>query len=115
MKISIGRIPVSGIFPYKSKGSVSTVGIPLHLIVGTYLPSCLVHAQRMPEVLLRDGTRCVDLVPQDQEGNFRKFLNRQESIKLRLGLGEALVIGAINHKDDGVYLWEVVTPETTGF
>ena len=65
----------------------------------------------MPELVLAHGAGCVNLVAEDKEGDLRELLDGEEGIELRLGLGEALKVGAVDEEDDPVDLGEVVPPE----
>ena len=77
-----------------------------------HLSSGLVQAKVMPQLLLADSSRSVNLVSKNEEGNLREFLNGQESVEFRLGLGEALKVGTVDEKDNAIDFREVVTPET---
>lgn len=67
------------------------------------------------ELLLADGARCVNLVAKDEEGHLGQLLDRQKRVKLRLRLGEALVVSGVDKEDDAVNLGEVVTPEAASY
>ena len=79
-----------------------------------YLARGLVQTEVMPELLLRDGARRVDLVAEDEERHLRELLDRKQSVELGLRLAKALKVGAVNEEDDTVDLGEVVTPEAAG-
>lgn len=79
-----------------------------------HLSGGLVQAQIMPELLLRDSTRRVDLVAEDKEWNLRELLDGQQRVQLSLGLGEALNVNGVDEEDDAVDLREVVSPEPAG-
>ena len=65
----------------------------------------------MPQLVLAHRSRRVDLVAEDKEGDLRELLDGEEGVELRLGLGEALEVGAVDEEDDPVDLGEVVPPE----
>ena len=69
----------------------------------------------MPKLILTHGTRRVNLVTKDQERNLRELLNGEQSVELRLGLGEPLEVRAVDEEDDAVNLREVVTPEAASY
>lgn len=68
----------------------------------------------VPELLLADSTRGVNLVAENKEGNLRELLDREECVELSLRLGEPLEVGAVDEEDDAVDLWEVVLPQAAG-
>ena len=78
----------------------------------SYLAGSLIQPQMMPQLLLTDGPRRINLVAKDEERNLRQLLDGEKSIKLSLGLGKTLKVGTINQEDDTVDLREVVPPET---
>lgn len=67
----------------------------------------------MAELILRDGVGMIDLVAEDDEGDLRELLHREERIQLRLGLWEPLVILGVDEEYDTVDFGEVVLPETS--
>jgi hypothetical protein len=46
-----------------------------------------------------------------KRAHLRELLDREEGVKLSLGLGQALGVGRVDEEDDAVDLGEVVTPE----
>ena len=54
----------------------------------------------MPELLLGDGTRRVDLVAEDEERHLRELLDGQQRVELGLRLREALDVDAVDEEDD---------------
>ena len=54
----------------------------------------------------------VDLVAQDQEGDFGEVFHGEEGVELGLGLGEALVVLGVDEENDAADFGEVVAPET---
>lgn len=56
----------------------------------------------------------VDLVAEDDEGNFGELLHGQKGVELSLGLREALVVLCVDEEDDSVNLGGVVAPDTAG-
>ncbi len=81
----------------------------------TYLSGGLVETKLMPELVLAHGTRCVNLVAEDKERHLGELLDGEESVKLRLRLGEPLKVGTVDEEDDAIDLGEVVPPETTRY
>ena len=72
----------------------------------------VIQTELLPQLILTDRIRVVDLVAQDDKGHLGQLLHRQESVELDLGLGKALVVLGINEEDDAVHLGEVVSPDT---
>jgi len=71
----------------------------------------LVHAQLVAEFVLGHGVGVVNLVAQDNKGNFGQLLHREERIQLSLSFGEALVVFGVNEKDDAINLGKVILPK----
>jgi hypothetical protein len=66
----------------------------------------------MSQLILADGTRVVDLVSENKEGDLGEFLHGQEGVQLGLGLGEPLMVAGVDQEDDSADFGEVVLPET---
>jgi hypothetical protein len=77
----------------------------------THLSSRRVQPKSVTKLLLRNGTRSVDLVTKNEEGNLVQLLDSEEGVKFRLGLVEALGVLRIDEEDDTVDFGEVVLPE----
>jgi hypothetical protein len=69
----------------------------------------------MSQLILAHGIRVINLVTQNDKGDFAQLLHGKQSIKLGLGLDETLVILGIDEEDDTGDFWEVILPETTGW
>lgn len=69
----------------------------------------------MPQLLLADGIPVVDLVAEDQEGDFGEVFHAEEGVELGFGFGQALVVFGVDEEDDPGYFGEVVAPETAGW
>jgi len=69
----------------------------------------------VPQLFLTHGTRCVNLVTEDEERDFGQLLNGEESIELGFGFGETLKVSAIDEEHNAIDFREVVTPETAGW
>ena len=69
----------------------------------------------MSQLVLAHGVRVVDLVAEDQEGDFGEILHREQGVELGFGLGEALVVFGVDEEDDARHLGEVVAPEAAGW
>jgi len=69
----------------------------------------------MPQLLLAHGVRMIDLVAEDQEGDFGEVFHGEEGVELDFGFGETLVIFGVDEEDDAADFGEVVAPETAGW
>jgi len=69
----------------------------------------------MPQLLFAHGTRCINLVTKDQEGNLRELLNGQQGVELSFRLRKALEIGTVDEKDDAIDLGKVIAPEAASW
>lgn len=69
----------------------------------------------MPELILADGIRVIDLVAEDEEGHLGEFLHSQQRVELGLGLGEAFGVLGVDEEDDAANFGEVVFPEAAGY
>lgn len=69
----------------------------------------------VPQLLLADCARGVDLVSKDEEGDFAELLNREESVQFSLGFRESFKVGTVNKEDNGINLREVVAPESASW
>lgn len=113
MKISIGRMSLSGTLPYnKANMRIKTKEQLASTKTSTYLASSLVQPQVVSEFLLAHGTRCVDLVTEDEERNFGKLLDGKQSVQFCLGLGEPLKVGTVDQEDDAIHFREIVAPKS---
>ena len=81
----------------------------------THLARGLVEPEVVPQLLLADCARGVDLVAEHEEGHLRELLDGEQGVELRFRLGEALKVGAVDEEDDAVNLGEVVAPETASW
>lgn len=113
MKISIGRMSLNGTLPYTYQAVSKPTPVHNEIKQETHLPSRLVQPQVVSELVLADSAGRVDLVPEHEEGHLREILDGEERVELGLGLGEALVVSAVDEEDDSVDFGEVVAPETT--
>ena len=52
----------------------------------------LEQAERLTQLLFRNGARSINLVTKDQERYLAQLLNRKKRVKLCTGLGEALYV-----------------------
>lgn len=132
MKISMGRISPKGTLPCHSiEKEDRKVSFPFPLSsakqptkrknkdklerkIKTHLPSRRVHSQSVPQLLLTNGPRRINLVTQDQEGDFRQFLDGEEGVQLGLGFVETFRVLRVDEEDDTVYFREVVLPKSAG-
>lgn len=64
-------------------------------------------------MVFRDSAGCVNLVTEDEEGDFRKFFDREEGVEFSLCLWETFDIRRVDEENDCVDFGEVVAPETT--
>lgn len=69
----------------------------------------------MPQLLFAHRVRMIDLVAQDQEGDFGEVFHAEEGVQLGFGFGEALVVFGVDEEDDAADFGEVVAPETAGW
>lgn len=76
----------------------------------TYLSSSTVSSHCVPQLILTDRSRCVNLVTQKQERHFREFLDREQRVELSLGFVESLGVLGIYEEDNTVDFGEVVFP-----
>jgi hypothetical protein len=69
----------------------------------------------MPQLILRNRIRVINLVAQDNEWDLGELLHAQESVQLSLRLRETLVVLGVDEEDDAGDFGEVVFPETAGW
>ena len=69
----------------------------------------------MSQLVLADGVWVVDLVAEDQEGDFGEVFHREQGVELGFRFGEALVVFGVDEKDDAGHFGEVVAPEAAGW
>jgi hypothetical protein len=81
----------------------------------THLAGSLVQPEMVAELLLRDSTRGIDLVAEDEERHLGELLDGEQAVELGLALRETLEVGGVDEEDDTVDLGEVITPETAGY
>lgn len=67
----------------------------------------------MPQLLLADSVRVIDLVAQNEEGDFGKVFHGEEGVELGLGFGEAFVVLGVDKEDDPANFRKVVAPQAT--
>jgi hypothetical protein len=79
------------------------------------LPRRLPQPQLMPQLLLAHRVRVIDLVAEDQEGDFGEVFHGEEGVELGFGFGQALVVFGVDEEDDAADFGEVVAPETAGW
>lgn len=77
----------------------------------THLSCSLVQADGRPQVLLRYGPGCINLVSENEEGDLAQLLDAQQRIELGPRLAKALVVLRVDHEDNAVNFWEVVLPQ----
>lgn len=68
----------------------------------------------MSQLLLAHGTRGINLVSENKEGDLGQLLDGEKRIQLSLRLREPLEVSAVDEEDDAVDFGEVVAPETAG-
>lgn len=68
----------------------------------------------MPQLLLTDRIRMIDLVAQDQKGHLGQILHAQQRVELGFRFGEAFMVFGVDEEDDAGYFGEIVFPEATG-
>ncbi len=68
----------------------------------------------MSQLLLADGIRVIDLVPQDQKGHFGEVFHGEQGVKLGFGFREALEVFGVDEEDDAGDFGEVVAPQAAG-
>lgn len=56
------------------------------------LTCSLVETQLMPQFILTDRARVVNLVSENEEGHLREFLHGEEGVELGFGFDESLVV-----------------------
>lgn len=79
------------------------------------LASRLVQAELVAESVLGDRAGVIDLVSEDDKGNFGELLHGEQGVELGLGLGESLLVLCVDKEHDTVDLGEVVSPDTAGY
>mmetsp|Transcript_15433 Transcript_15433/g.33774 ORF Transcript_15433/g.33774 Transcript_15433/m.33774 type:complete len:209 (+) Transcript_15433:277-903(+) len=70
-----------------------------------------VEAQGVPKLILRCGSRDVNLVPEDDEGHAGQSVVLEQVGELLLRLLEARAVGRVHEEDDAVNGGEVVLPD----
>jgi hypothetical protein len=93
IKISIGRISLSGTLPCKYRSQSYVI---IQCAECTNLASGLIETEMMSELLLAHSSRSINLVTKDKERNLVKFLNGEQSVELRFGLSESFKVRAVN-------------------
>jgi hypothetical protein len=74
------------------------------------LPRRLVQSQLVSQFILADCIGVVDLVSEDQEGDFREIFHGEEGVEFGFRLGEAFVVFGVDEEDDSGHFREVVAP-----
>ena len=69
----------------------------------------------MPQLILADGVRVIDLVAEDEEGDLGEVFHGEEGVELGFGFGKALVIFGVDEEDYAGDFGEVVFPEAAGY
>jgi len=62
----------------------------------------------VPQLILRYGVWVVDLVTEDEEGNFGELLEAEELVERVFGFGEAVDVFGVDEVDDAVDFGEVL-------
>ena len=70
--------------------------------------------QLMPQLLLTDRIRVVNLVTQNQERHFLQLFHAEEGVELDFRFGQALEVLGVDEEDDAANFGEVVFPEAAG-
>jgi hypothetical protein len=97
-----------------------------------YLSGCLEQTQLVPQLLLGNGARCINLVTQNEERHTRELLHGDYAEKFRepttfaydftrltkgiqfgLAFRESFGVRSINQEDDTIDLGEVVSPQSS--
>ena len=78
----------------------------------THFASGLEKTEVVSKLFFTNCARCVNLVAENEEGDFGKLLNGKESVEFGLGFRESLKVGRVDEEDDTVDFREVVAPET---
>lgn len=65
----------------------------------------------MPQLILTNGIRMINLIPQDQKRRLAQILHAQQRVELDLALLEALRVLGVDEEDDAADLGEVVLPQ----
>lgn len=68
----------------------------------------------MPQLLLAHSVRVIDLVAEDEKGNFGEVFHGEEGVELGFGFGEAFVVFGVDEEDDPADFGEVVAPQAAG-
>ena len=68
----------------------------------------------MSQFVLGHGVRMIDLVPENEEGDFGEIFHRQESVEFGFGFLEAFVVFGVDEEDDAGDFGEVVAPKAAG-
>jgi hypothetical protein len=68
----------------------------------------------MPQLVLADGIRMIDLVAQNQKGCLVEILHTQQRIQFCLALCEPLGVFRVYQEDDAGDFGEVIAPESSG-
>ena len=66
----------------------------------------------MPQLILTDRIRVINLIAQNDEGDLAQLLHAQQGIELGFRFGETLVVFRIDEEYDTGDFWEVVLPKT---
>lgn len=67
----------------------------------------------MTQLILGHGIGMIDLVTQDEEGDFAEFFHGEQRVQLGFGFRESLEVFGVDEEDDAAYFGKVVFPETT--
>jgi len=68
----------------------------------------------MSQFLLAHRIRVVDLISQDQKGNFGEIFHCEQGVELGLGFRKTFVVFGVDEEDDPGHFGEVVAPQSAG-
>ena len=68
----------------------------------------------MPQLILRDSVRVIDLISEDEEGNAGELFHGEKGVQLGFGFGESLKVLGVYQENDSADFGEVVFPEAAG-
>lgn len=77
------------------------------------LPSSLIQIQSITKLILGNGLGVVNLVSENEEGDFAQLLHREKCVQLGPALGETLEVFSVDEEDDAADFRKIVFPEAS--